>query len=164
MYSSTYLGWFRRLLLLGAVVAGLTASAAGARLDPGVNGVGSTPSGLVSQTTPDSLKADGLPVSAQARLARNYQHEDAIYSKRSARAATPSPADQMGLHFDHEDRVYQTLSSASRATPPLPATVNPSSGFDWNDALVGAGSAVGVLFLAGAAVTIRRTRSHLVAS
>jgi hypothetical protein len=35
MYSSTYLKWFRRLLILGAVVAGLTASAAGARLDPG---------------------------------------------------------------------------------------------------------------------------------
>jgi hypothetical protein len=35
MYSSTYLSWFRRLLVLGAVVAGLTASAAGARLDPG---------------------------------------------------------------------------------------------------------------------------------
>ena len=35
MYPSTYLNWFRRLLILGAVVAGLTASAAGARLDPG---------------------------------------------------------------------------------------------------------------------------------
>jgi hypothetical protein len=35
MYPSTYLKWFRRLLILGAVVAGLTASAAGARLDPG---------------------------------------------------------------------------------------------------------------------------------
>ena len=35
MYPSTYLSWFRRLLILGAVVAGLTASAAGARLDPG---------------------------------------------------------------------------------------------------------------------------------
>ena len=35
MCPSTYLSWFRRLLILGAVVAGLTASAAGARLDPG---------------------------------------------------------------------------------------------------------------------------------
>ena len=35
MYSSTYLKWFRRLLILGAVVAGFTASAAGARLDRG---------------------------------------------------------------------------------------------------------------------------------
>ena len=35
MYSSTYLSCFRRLLILGAVVAGLTASAAGARVDPG---------------------------------------------------------------------------------------------------------------------------------
>jgi hypothetical protein len=35
MDSSTYLKWFRRLLILGAVVAGFTASTAGARLDPG---------------------------------------------------------------------------------------------------------------------------------
>ena len=35
MYSSIYLKRFRRLLILGAVVAGLTASAAGARIDPG---------------------------------------------------------------------------------------------------------------------------------
>jgi hypothetical protein len=35
MYSSMYLKRFRRLLILGAVVAGLTASAVGARVDPG---------------------------------------------------------------------------------------------------------------------------------
>jgi len=56
MYPSTYLSWFRRLLILGAVVAGLTASAAGARLDPGtppdvsdVASALSTPASMVSR-------------------------------------------------------------------------------------------------------------------
>jgi hypothetical protein len=56
MYPSTYLNWFRRLLILGAVVAGLTASAAGARIDsrpPDVSDVASaltaTPSTDVSR-------------------------------------------------------------------------------------------------------------------
>jgi hypothetical protein len=45
MHSSTYLNWFRRLLILGAVVAGLTASAAGAGINsrpPDVSDVAST--------------------------------------------------------------------------------------------------------------------------
>ena len=60
MYPSTYLSWFRRLLILGAVVAGLTASAAGARLDPGPPDVSdvasalSTPAMIVSRLPPMS--------------------------------------------------------------------------------------------------------------
>ena len=56
MYPSTYLSWFRRLLILGGVVAGLTASAAGARVDPGtppdvsdVASALSTPASIVSR-------------------------------------------------------------------------------------------------------------------
>jgi hypothetical protein len=51
MYPSTYLKWFRRLLILGAVVAGLTASAAGARLDPGdgVSAVSANQASFVSR-------------------------------------------------------------------------------------------------------------------
>src|SRR4051812_33184820 len=89
MYSSIYLKRFRRLLILGAVVAGLTASAAGARLDPGTPpdvsdvasrlsvapatadaferyaaahpyGSGLTSSQVALRVTPQGLKADGL--------------------------------------------------------------------------------------------------------
>jgi hypothetical protein len=58
MKRSNYLIWFRRLAVLGAVVAGLTASAAGAApmLDPQ-----DTPANPVaSNTTPQGLRADGL--------------------------------------------------------------------------------------------------------
>jgi hypothetical protein len=67
MYFSTYLNWFKRLLILGAVVAGLTASAAGAGLD---------------SRPPD------------VRMALHFKHEDRIYGLArgdlSAVASTPS--------------------------------------------------------------------------
>jgi hypothetical protein len=55
MYPSTYLNWFRRLLILGAVVAGLTASAAGARLDPGTGSDVSDAAAAVSATQASSV-------------------------------------------------------------------------------------------------------------
>lgn len=56
MKSSTYLTWFRRLLLLGAVVAGTAASAAGAVSRP--PDVRDAAAAL--HVTPQGLKADGL--------------------------------------------------------------------------------------------------------
>jgi hypothetical protein len=71
MYSSTYLNWFRRLLILGAVVAGLTASAAGAGIDsrpPDVSDVASglfaTPATIVSR--PPDVQDAATSVSASA--------------------------------------------------------------------------------------------------
>jgi hypothetical protein len=66
MKRSNYLIWFRRLVVLGAVVAGLTASAAGAvpMVDPQ-----DTPS-TSSYTTPLGLRADGLRWQA---IAKAYQ-------------------------------------------------------------------------------------------
>jgi hypothetical protein len=68
MKRSNYLIWFRRLVVLGAVVAGLTASAAGAvpMLDPQ-----DTPANpVLSHTTPQGLRADGLRWQA---IANAYQ-------------------------------------------------------------------------------------------
>jgi hypothetical protein len=58
MQRTNYLIWFRRLLVLGAVVAGITASAAGAipLRDPG----DAAANPVVSHTTPQGLRADGL--------------------------------------------------------------------------------------------------------
>jgi hypothetical protein len=79
MYSSTYLKWFRRLLLLGAVVAGLTASAAGARLDPGTPpdvadvafGLSNTPATDVSRP-PDVRDVAGSVNTATADVFERY--------------------------------------------------------------------------------------------
>ena len=68
MKRSNYLIWFRRLAVLGAVVAGLTASAAGAApmLDP--QDAPANP--VVNNTTPPGVRADGLRWQA---IAKTYQ-------------------------------------------------------------------------------------------
>jgi hypothetical protein len=68
MQSSTYLNWFRRLLLLGAVVAGLTAQAAGA--------VGRPPDvqdRADALNTTQGLKADGLRLEGIAQAYQQMQ-------------------------------------------------------------------------------------------
>ena len=73
MYSSTYLKWFRRLLILGAVVAGFTASAAGAGLDRG--------------TPPDvSDVAFGLSVATATNVGRPPDVRDAAGQVTTAAA------------------------------------------------------------------------------
>jgi hypothetical protein len=124
-------------------------------------------------------------LSGTAQLARHYQHEDAIYGTRSVGAAPRTPTDAIALHFNHEDAIYRArqerpsgrsasqlialhfqhedaLDKAQRsASSRLPRAAAVSThGSDWNDALVGAGGAVAVLLLSGAAiVAIRRIRS-----
>ena len=58
MYSSTYLNWFRRLLILGAAVAGLTASAAGAGINSRPPDVSDVASGLAMTSTSVSRPPD----------------------------------------------------------------------------------------------------------
>ena len=48
-------------------------------------------------------------------------------------------------------------TGASVAEQP-PVAVQPSDGFDWADAGIGAGTAAGIVVLAGAAATVRRHR------
>jgi len=77
MDSSAYLSWFRRLVVLGAVVAGLTASAAGARVDPGPSPSAKPAAtwehqlhspGTSQYPTAAGLKADGLRWQGIARV------------------------------------------------------------------------------------------------
>jgi hypothetical protein len=91
MYSSTYLNWFRRLSILGAVVAGLAASAAGAGID---------------SRPPDVM------------MALHFKHEDRIYGRTggdlSAVASTPSvPVTVVSRPPDVQD----AAASVSAATP-----------------------------------------------
>jgi hypothetical protein len=130
---------------------------------------------------------------AATQMARHFQHEDALYGVKSTSAETRTPANAMALHFKHEDSLYggrheiwsapnatqmmalhfqhedalnqAQRSASSRLRSGLPAEVAASDGFDWNDALVGAGSAVAVLlFGAAAMLAIRRSRGRLAQS
>jgi hypothetical protein len=81
MYSSTYLSWLKRLLILGVIVAGLTASAAGARIDPGVDGglrwqwehQMHSPGTASQYPTSAGLKADGLRWQGIAHVYKQQQ-------------------------------------------------------------------------------------------
>jgi hypothetical protein len=97
-------------------------------------------------------------------MALHFKHEDAIYGGRQELGSARSPAQMLALHFQHEDALYRAQGSASsRARSALPTAASASGGFDWNDALVGAGSAVAVMLLsAGAIVGVRRGRGQLV--
>jgi hypothetical protein len=91
MFSSTYLNWFRRLLILGAVVAGLAASAAGAGID---------------SRPPDAM------------MVLHFKHEDRIYGRTAgdlgALASTPSvPVTVVSRPPDVQD----AAASVSAATP-----------------------------------------------
>jgi hypothetical protein len=97
-------------------------------------------------------------LSRTAQLARHYQHEDAIYRARQERPSGRSASQLIALHFQHEDALDKAQRSASGRLPRAAAVS--THGSDWNDALVGGGSAVAVLLLSGAAiVAIRRIRS-----
>jgi hypothetical protein len=98
MYRSTYLSWFRRLLVLGAVVAGLTASAAGARLDPGTppdvrdaaSALSTTPATIVSR--PPDVRDAATSVNAAAPDV--FEREAAAHPYGRGLASATSPIDR----------------------------------------------------------------------
>jgi hypothetical protein len=113
MKSFNYLSWFRRMLVLGAVVAGATASAAGAYL-PTPESQGSATANVVSQVgrppdvqdtatalyrTPEGVKADGLRWQG---IAQTYQQ---LASARNF--PTPLGLKADGLRLQGMAQVYQ---------------------------------------------------------
>jgi hypothetical protein len=134
MKGFDYLAWFRRLLVLGAVVAiGATATAAGAagsRLDPG--GPDSTPAGL---------KADGLRWQGIAATYKQLENASHFPTAQGMKAD--------GLRLQGIAQVYQQLE----ATPS-------SSGFDWNDWGIGIGTGVGMALILGGCLVMGRQLRH----
>jgi hypothetical protein len=95
---------------------------------------------------------------AQA-MALHFQHEDALFRVRDEIPQTRTPAQTIARHFEHEDALYRASALTSDRSA-FAVQVATSHGFDWNDALVGAGSTVAfLLFGAAAVVAIRRGRS-----
>lgn len=103
MKRSNHLVWFRRLVVLGAVVAGVTASAAGAvpMLDPQ-----DTPADpVVSHTTPLGVRADGLRLQA---IAKAYQQN----GKTDVSHSTALGVRADGLRFQAIAKAYQQSRQA----------------------------------------------------
>jgi predicted CopG family antitoxin len=73
-----------------------------------------------------------------------------------------TPAVQMARHFEHEDALYRASAPTSGRSE-LAAQVATSHGFDWNDALIGAGIALTIVLLLSATGigVVRHRHSHL---
>jgi hypothetical protein len=150
MKSSNYLIWFRRLVVLGAVVAGLTASSAGAipLLDPG-----DTPANPVaSNTTALGLRADGLRWQGIAKAyPQSRQAPVPDVFERYAAAHPISPA--VGTERIVDDSFRDTARY-------MPSTSSGNSGLDWGDFGIGAGAMLGLALLVAALGVGTATMRH----
>jgi hypothetical protein len=174
MNTSTYLRRFSRLLILGAVIAGATASVAGA--------VGRPPNisdaATANATVPDVFERYaashpyGTPVpDVLERYAASHPYGTPVPDVLERYAAshpygTPvSPPQQVGVplytperlaaHFDHEDLLYTPRPSLS-ATP----RANLSQGFDWSDWAIGLGSGIALILGLGGVLAFARQWRH----
>ena len=113
----------------------------------------------VAATVVPPAQAAPEPAATAATLqALHWQHENATYQATEDASIARTPARLIALHFDHENRVYRGREFASDPRrPPTAAVAVARDGFDWVDALSGAGSAVALIVLGvGANIGIRR--------
>jgi hypothetical protein len=173
-----YLKWFRRLAVLGAVVAGLTASAAGAApmLDPQ-----DTPANpVLSHTTPQGLRADGLRWLAIAKAYQSTQQAPApdVFERYVAshpygqgvvapalgteRIVDDSFRDPAPIVTPAGDRI---VDDSFRDAPTVAPATPSGNGLDWSDFGIGAGAMLGLALLVTAvglgAVTMRHRAGKL---
>jgi hypothetical protein len=179
MYPSTYLKWFRRLLILGAVVAGLTASAAGARLDPGtppdVSDVAfrlSTAPATDVARPPDVRDAAGQVTTSTADVFERYVSTHPYGFAPSSTQIVSRPPDVQdaasALHVTAQGLQADGLrwQAIAQAYQQAGTSVTSGGGVDWNAYIIGIGSGLGGLILLAAGLTMvtRLQRSHRVQS
>jgi hypothetical protein len=188
MKSSSYLNWFRRLLVLGAVIAGATASAVGASVarPPDVQDtasavtagfVGSPPdvrdtAATLNVAVPDVLErfavahpyGSGLSASSISRPP-DIQDTAAVLS-----ASGPDVLERYATAHPYGVGLSSTSTPISR--PPdvrdaaqavqsgsFSQALSQASGFHWSDWAIGIGTGMGlILLLAGGLVMGRQVR------
>ena len=167
MQRSNYLTWFRRLLVLGAVVAGVTASAAVAIpvYEPQYVGTAdfaapvSRPPDVqdaasAAYSTPAGLKADGLRLQAIAQAYQQVQAAPDVVERYAATHSlgTVQPTASVSRPPDVADTALAVRYGST-------STVG-SDGFDWSDWAIGIGSGLGLCLIVGAAVLMSRQLRH----
>jgi hypothetical protein len=173
---------FGRLLVLGAVVAGVTASAAVAIpvVDPQDTGTAnlaapvSRPPDVQDAMTARhaaaaTLKADSaaLPPAAGLKadglrwqgIAQVYQQKQAVPDVVERYAATHSGGGRLVVPESLAPRPPDVSDAALAARYGSTAT-GQSSGFDWNDWAIGIGTGIGLALLLGAAFLMGRQLRH----
>src|SRR5262245_65365994 len=152
MHSSTYLDRFKRLLLLGALVAGLTASAASAAITsrpPDVSDVAARLS--LTQATVVSPPPDVRD--AAASLSAVYPDVFERYA-----AAHPYGVDLAPTELVASPPDVQDAAATLHATPATPGTGG--SGFAWDDWAIGVGAGLGLALLVGIGLIVGRQQRN----
>jgi hypothetical protein len=189
MDPSTYLSWFRRLLILGAVVAGLSASAAGARLDPGTppdvsdvaSALSTTPPTIVSR--PPDVRDVANTVNAAAPDAFERYAAEHPYGNGLPSAASPIDRIIAQEQSRQRDLALFSLGFSARATSsdgstppdvqddrpgplgtgePTSVPVSDGSGFAWDDWAIGVGAGLGIALFLGIGLVAGRQQRHRV--
>jgi hypothetical protein len=144
MKRSNYLIWFRRLVVLGAVVAGLTASAAGAGRN--VPDHGPYPMYWLHQVVTWPVKTGSAP--KVDPLAVGYLIGYGLSPIQVTSWTTGACS-----HRAKAASCYAMFKPAwwSSATTSTTKHVTDSTGFQWGDAGIGAGLALGIVLLVGGA-------------
>lgn len=168
MRHSNPLTRFGRLLVLGAVVAGVTASAAVAIpvVDPQDNGAATVAAPVsrppdvqdaataIYAPTPAGLKADGLRLQGIAQVYGQLQAAPDVVERYAAkhpfggRLAVPSTAAAATRPPDVSDAALAVRSDS--------ASTAHSDGFDWSSWAIGIGSGLGLALALGAVVLMGR--------
>ena len=169
--STTYLNWFRRLLVLGAVVAaGVITTSAGAFAGQSTDV--STPPDVQDfatalHQTPAGLIADGLRLQGEAEVYKQLE------STQGYPTALGLKAD--GLRLQGEAQVYKQLQDPpdvferyASAHPygngvSVSSTIESSStsdGFNWSDWGIGIGMGAAIALLLGAGLIMGRQLKH----
>ncbi len=190
MKSFNYLNWFRRLLVVGAVVAGATASVAGAYVpqpDGDVTTNASVPA-VVSRppdvqdavtalhSTPAGLKAEGLRLQGLAQAyAQGYAHTYRQSESASIGSPTSLGLKAEGMRLQGIAQAYRQSQADSATVVSRPPDISDtalsvqygsvtqsSTGFDWGDWAIGIGSGLGVALLLGCCFLMARQLRHRV--
>ena len=117
-----------------------------------------------------ALAAPGVqarPEPSADPITAHWKHEDSVYGSSEARMQAQTTAAQLrAAHWRHEDVLYRAAGSTS-GSPGSPPTdiVADDGGLGWSEALTGAGGALALIVLGGAAtVVIRQRRGGLAQS
>ena len=136
MKSSTYLTWLRRLIVLGAVVAGTVASTAGAVVSrpPDVQDAAAA-----LHFTSAGLKADGLRLQGIAQVYKQVQSVSVPDVFERYAAAHPYGSGLSSVSLSTLVSRPPDVSDAAQAAGRV--SFSQSTGFDWGDYAIGIGRA-----------------------
>ena len=156
MKGSEYLKWIRRLVVLGAAIAAVTASTAGA-VRPADDG-GPTAQNLPIAVMPPPTVSEAAVLADQSSMVNQTPNG----LDGTAVAATPPTVSKAAAPTDRSSAAMPPPSAGDAAAlaDQGSGSVTPSSGFAWTDWAIGIGTGLGIVLLLGAGFVVSRQMRH----